>query len=339
MKHLSCLAVLILLLAACSTTGRQAEVPGWVNGAAAAYPLERYLLGRGSGPTLALAQDRARADLAKGLRVAIEARSSERQQYRAGEEGVSSELAIERQFSARTSEVIQGMEIAGIWQEPTGGRYHALAVLERTAAARRLRTEIGELDRQTAARIETARRSGDPLSAIAAAAEAVRTQEARHALQQLLQVLEPAGGGLAPRWSLARLSADRDALLARLKIAVAVPPTDPGLAALLESALAEAGVQVAQGNAGDYLLAGSLDLQPPQPRDGWFWVRGRLSILLQQADGRGRGSHFWELKVAGLTAEVARGRARDEAARMLREELLQALLGFADNPRAGGILP
>ncbi|MFQ5487867.1 MAG: LPP20 family lipoprotein [Gammaproteobacteria bacterium] len=332
MKRLFCLPVLILLLAACSITGREAEVPDWVNGTAAAYPLERYLLGRGAGPTLALAQDRARADLAKGLRVAIEARSSERQQYRAGEGGGSNELAIERQLSTRTSEVIQGVEIAGIWQDPKAGRYHALAVLERAAAVRRLRTEIGELDRQTAARIERARRDGDPLTAIAAASAALRAQEARHALQQLLQVVDSAGGGVAPRWSLARLHADRDALLARLKIAVATPPTDAGLVPLLESALAEAGLQVVEREASDYLLAGSLALQTPESRDGWFWVRGRLSVILKQRDGRGRDSHFWALKAAGLSPPVARGRVRDEAARILRQELLQVLLGFADNP-------
>ncbi len=332
MKRLYWLFVLILLLAACSIAGRENQVPDWVNGTAASYPLERYLLGRGSGPTLALAQDRARADLAKGLRVAIEARSSERQQYRAGAGGDSNELAIDRYLSTRTSEVIQGVEIAGIWQDPQAGGYHALAVLERAAAARRLRTEIGELDRQTAARIERARRSTDPLTAIAAASAALRAQQARHALQQLLQVVDSADGGVTPRWSLARLRADRDALLARLKIAVATPSTDARLAPLLESALAETGVRVVAEEGSDYLLAGSLALQVPEFRDGWYWVRGSLSIVLKQRDGRGRGSHAWALKAAGLSPPVARGRVRDEASRILREKLLQVLLGFADNP-------
>ena len=337
--------ILVSLLAGCSTTGGQAAMPSWLNGPAADYPPQRYLLGRGSGPTLALAQDRARADLAKSLRVAIEARSSERQHYRSDESGAAGEVAVDRQLQTHVSEVIEGLAIADIWRDPRSGDYHALAVLERMAAARRLREKIGELDRETASRIAAARRAADPLRAIAHADAALRAQEARGAIQGVLAVLDPAVAGIAPRWSAAALRGDRDALLARLRIAVDRTASDAELAPLLEGAVAAVGLRLATAEeTADYRLAARLKLLPVVERDAWFWARGGLSLTLWWPDGRVRGRHRWPLKAAASSAALARERARQEAARLLRAELLQVLLGFADNlcgqaPAAANAVP
>ncbi|HHH35534.1 MAG TPA: hypothetical protein ENK48_01735 [Gammaproteobacteria bacterium] len=318
--------LLALMLAACAVPLRHGEAPDWVDGAASAYPTDRYLLGRGRAATLALAQDRARADLAKGLEVAVAARTREAQRFvRADGETGRQALEIDRRLVTTTSGVLRGVEIADIWRAP-GGDYHVLAVLDRQAMARRLRREIAELDRQTGTLVDQARRADDPLAAIAAAGRAVDLQAQRASRARLLSVLAAA---VPPRWPLAKLRADREALLRRLAIAVKAAPGEARLVELLGGAVSAAGLRLVAADEADYILSGRLELAPPEPREGWQWIRGRLSITLARGDGRVRGTHRWSFKAAALSAAEARRRAVDEAARLLRAELLPVLLSLA----------
>lgn len=334
-----CLATLVTACA--GNPVRDAQAPDWVAGTSAAYPAAHYLLGRGSAPDADQARERARADLVKILRVTVDSRSTERQRFSDAAGKQHKELTVERRIETRAMAVISGVEIAEMWRDPASGVYHALAVLERAPAARRLRERIAALDREAMARVQAARDSRDPLAAIAAAQAAVLAQTQRAELSSLLEVV--AGVAPIPRWSLARLRADRDALLARLRIAVTQPVSRAGpegsregladgeMAAVLAAALARAGLQVTAPGEADYLLEARLDLQPPRRREGWYWVRGDLFLVLQRvADGRIRGHHEWPLKAVALDADLAQERIRAEAARHLREELLQVLLGFAD---------
>ncbi len=343
-------ACLAFLVTACAGNPvRDTQAPDWVAGTPAAYPAEHYLLGRGSAPDADQARERARADLVKTLRVAVDSRSTEQQRFIDDSGKQRKALTVERRIETRAMAVLSGVEIAGMWRDPGSGVYHALAVLERAPAARRLRERIAALDQEAMARVQAARDSRDPLAAIAAAQAAVLAQEQRAELGSLLEVV--AGVAPIPRWPLARLRADRDALLARLRIAVARPvsragpegsregPADGEIAAVLAAALARAGVQVTASEEADYVLEARLDLQPPRRHEGWYWVRGELYLALRRVvDGQDPGHirgqirehHAWPLKAVALDAALARERIRAEAARRLREELLQVLLGFAD---------
>ena len=321
---------LSLALTACSGFAtRQGEMPDWVAGEARAYPQARYLLGRGSGPSRDLAQERARADLVKGLELALEARTTETQRFSTDGDAPGNRLQVQRRIETQTAAVLRGVAIAELWRDPRSGEYHALAVLDRSAAARRLRQEIAGLDAETRAQVAAARAAGEPLAALARAMEAVRLQEQRRARSRLLEVV--AGVSPQPPWPLARLRADRDALPGRLRFAVQAP--ERSLAEALSAAVQAHGLQLVEsGDAGvDYVWEGQLQVQPVQRREGWYWARGHLIVNLRRAaDGVVLGRRAWPLKSAALEAATARRRLQEQAARVLLRDLLQVLPGLND---------
>jgi hypothetical protein len=329
----------LLLLSACASTGKQAPVPDWVSGEAKRYPAQGYLLGRGEAGTLEDAGNRARADLARVFEVEVRAESHDVQRFERHSGGPdrpkaeeSGSLELSRSVSTNTQKVLRGASIAETWQDPLTGIYHALAVLGRPAAAQGLRDEIGGLDRATEREIERARAAGDPFASIASAQAAVDDQAERAALQRMLQVVDITGQGVTPRWALAGLRADRDALLARITVRTEAAGEDGDtLARALAGAASEAGFTVA--GDGQYRLAAVLGLDDLGPREGWYWVNGTLELAMHDARGNERGVRRWEIKTAARDAQTTRRRAVEEAVATLQRDLRATLLGFAAGAR------
>ena len=329
--------VLGCLLAGCAIQPGQRDRPDWIDGQASAWPASRYLTGQGTGSTRALAENRARADLALVLeaRIAAELRDETRFEASSADTGpAAGELTsrVTRKITARTNQVIRGIEIADVWRAPDGGEYHALAVLERWSAQRLLQGEIRALDDKTALQIELSRASADPLAAIAAASRAVEAQGARGELQKMLQVIDRSGRGIPPRWSLARLTADRDALVGRITLQAKVADgLEEELGDRLAAALAHAGFKVVkEGDDARYVVSIGLDVDDLGRQEGWFWQKGTLTLTLQDRDGRVRGARDWDIKQAGRDSRLARRRVMDQVNRILDESLLDTIIGFAE---------
>ncbi len=328
-------ALAIYLAAACSTQPRQNDRPDWVNGPASRYPVTQYLAGRGSGSRLADAETRARADLALIMEAQIDAeirdqKRIERSQNTAGDVQQQSDLVITRNIITHTEQVIRGIEIADIWQDPDTRDYYALAILKRTPAVQMLRGEIRKLDQKTALHIEQSRTARDRLAAISSASNAVSTQAERASLQRMLQVVDKTGRGIPEQWPLARLQADRDALIGRISIRSRTQGSDmASLESELAAALAHAGFNVAQANKSDYTLVARLELDDLGRQDGWYWLKGSLILTLNDTTGRERGTRRWDIKQSGQDPRLARRRAMDQVARILDEELRITLIGFA----------
>ena len=104
MRTLTILAA--FLLTGCATTG---EAPDWVQGTAAAYPATDFLLGRGSGDAVAPAQERARADLAKGISVAVNAASEDVQRAESGAGAGAYSGQHEQRISTRSEALLRGV--------------------------------------------------------------------------------------------------------------------------------------------------------------------------------------------------------------------------------------
>jgi hypothetical protein len=199
--------------------------PDWIDGSAAAYPRERYLIGVGEGESLDAARDRARAEIARIFDVHIEDAVVDRSEEVAVMEGarrrssIVERIAVETRTSTRAE--LEGVEIAETWQDSASQRVYALAVLDARRAHRRLLEQA-------------AARDADVVDLVADA--------------------EGAGGALGEvraRVAAARASRERDALLVRARV---VGPVDratlegaPGTAALergLEAALARTGFEL-----------------------------------------------------------------------------------------------
>ena len=314
-------------------------MPDWVNGPSQKYNSEQYLIGRGQAPTAEEARDRARADLAKIFEVSVAVESEDIQTFsqkpnaagKAVKPGGEYAAQASRRITTRADQMIEGIQIADVWQDPLTKTQFALAVLPRLQAAVRLRQEIERLDAATRKYLEESRGATDLLMKIGAADRALEAQLQRAGYQKSLRVVDPTGRGAESEWNTARLNADLAELLKRVHVAVQVAPdAPPGLATAVSGAVAGAGFLIDTGMTPDYLLEARLPLEDLGLVDGWYWQRGALEVTLKETAGnRVRGSRRWDIKASAQDHAVARRRVLDQVASILEKDLRQTLIGFA----------
>jgi hypothetical protein len=323
---------LMLLLVGCSQAPKPNHQPDWLLGQSAQYPASRYITGRGQADELAVAKDRARADLAKTFSVQVSEQTRDSSSFSQTNSTAKGTLAknaldVSRNISTRTDQMLSGVEIADTWQDPQTRIYYALATLSRAKAAASLRSQIADLDAGTRAYLDQAQASNDLFVKIAAATHALSAQTERAGLQSELRVADITGRGMPAAWSLGKLQADRSALLARLRInAVADGKDAVAVQKLLAGALADAGFTVA--DAADYTMNAHLEYAALQPRDGWYWISGSLQVTLDGA-GQAHGVRRWELKVSGSDPALAQQRLMDQVAGDLQNDIQSTVLDFA----------
>lgn len=331
MKSFTLIFLAALVLTGCAS---KPVPPDWITGNSARYPAAQYLTGRGVAPAQEEARDRARADLAKIFQVAVVAQSEDMQKFKndsaSGTAG-QYEAASSRHISTRTEQIIHGIQIAELWQDPLTQTHYALAVLPRLQAAASLRQQISQLDEATQKYVEQSRQSSDLFLQIAAATRALESQQERAGLQKSLQIVDATGQGVASSWNSAVLQADRDELLKRVRLAVQVPPdATPGLAEAVAGALAQAGFMSAEKNP-DYLLQARMNLIDLGLKEGWYWQRGDLEITLSEAaSGRVRGTQHWPIKSNAPDRETAIKRAMEQASLILKQNLGAAIVNMAN---------
>jgi hypothetical protein len=292
------------------------------------------LVGRGEADDQDLARDRARADLAKTLETAVSVETTDvTASSTKVERGAKpqAESQVTRSIVARTEQIVRGVRIADLWQDPKTRKHWALAVLSRPQASTALRQEIESLDSATRSYVQQARQAPDLLQQAAAAQRALEAQLERDAAQKTLRVIDPTGRGVEPEFASGKLAADLDALLKRIRIKPqAAPASEAGLEGMLAGGMSAAGFVPAAGNDAPYVLSGSLRLDDLGLTEGWYWTRGTLEVqLLDAASGKVRGNKRWEVKTSGQHGATARRRALDQADEILKRELRATILGFA----------
>lgn len=317
------------LLTACSPGVKPNAQPDWVLGQSSKYPASAYLSGRGQADNLAIAKDRARADLAKIFSVNVNEQTRDVSKFSQDAAGSArNSLDVSRNLSTRTHELLRGVEIADTWQDPQTGDFYALAVLSRLKTDTALRQQIADLDAGTKVYMNQAQSSNDLFARIAAATRAVQLQNTRAGLQQELQVVDITGRGIPPLWSLGQLQADRAALVKQLQISAAATGQDASTVQnILAGTLADAGFSVT-GQA-PYTMTANLNYANLAPRDdGWYWITGTLQVNLNGA-GAAHGVHRWQLKVSATDPQLAHQRLMDQVARDLQSDIQATVLGFA----------
>lgn len=325
--------VCVLIISGCA--GSQATRPDWVAANSSKYASAHYLVGRGTAATQEDAQNRARAEVAKVFEVAIDVDSEDTQSYHsvstADQTESRGESKVTRTISTHTKQIVQGIQIVEVWQDPDTKTHHALAVLPRLQAANGLRQEIERLDAATRSYILQARDQTDLFARIGAAQRALDRQLDRLGYQKSLRIVDVSGRGTEAEWSTGKLRADLDALLKRVRIApTAAAEAAPELATMLAGAVAAAGFLVEPGQVADYTLEAALPLEDRGLRDGWYWTQGALEIkLYDRHDGRMRGTYRWEIKGAGQQPGLARQRALEQVDAILKKELRATLIAFA----------
>lgn len=333
MKRLPIFVIFLLsFLAACSSVPNRSQTPpDWVKGASQKYPGNKYLLGKGSGTSMANAKDLARADLAKNFEVKVlelwrDVQEFEQKQTTEGKQTESSE-EIQRTVITSSSQVLHGVEIVDIWQGPESKQVHALAVLDRTKTGNRLRQDIRELDKTTSTAIKQANQADEKLQKAVFAAKALKTQLERRTVQRLLQVVDVSGKGVTEKWELSRLRSDLSELLRRIKIHPSIIDDASGLLAkTLEGALNHAGVLVVAATEADYIMETSLLVEDLGQKDGWYWSRGTLEYKLTDKTGATKAADRWPIKVSAQQQELVAARVGDKATDILNRQLRTSLL-------------
>lgn len=330
---------LVVSLIATGGCASHPAMPDWVNGPAEKYPSEQYLVGRGQAVTAEEARDRARADLAKIFEVAVAVESEDIQTFRQKSDSADKKAKPASEYAAQSSrrvithadQIVEGIQIAEVWQDPQTRTQHALAVLPRLQASMRLRQEIERLDAATRKYLDESRAAADILMKIGAAQHALDAQRARVGYQKSLRTVDPTGRGAESEWNTAKLDADLAELLKRVRVAVqTAADAPPGFAAAVSGAVAGAGFLIATGEKTDYVLVANLALEDLGLREGWYWQRGTMEVTLREiAADRVRGSRRWDIKASAQDHPVSRQRALDQAAAILKKELRETLIGFA----------
>jgi len=323
--------IFILSLTACMHQGVK---PDWVDGKGSEYPASRYLVGRGEHIDQARARDYARADLAKIFQVAIDEQSIDITKYSSKKIGRDTieqlESEASRDISARTEQVISGVDIADIWYDSENKAYHVLAALDRIQMTRNLRQEINQQDEVTQQHLTAARQTSSLITQIGAASRAIETQIARDSNQRLMKIVDRSGVGVPEKYNFGKLINDRATLLKRLKIKPKASRDDlGGLKRTLAGALASVGFSHKGGADADYELDAQVALQPIEDKEGWFWIRGSIDINLKDTKtGESQGSHRWNIKVSAQNHASAKKRAKSEVDKLLKKELKAVIIGF-----------
>jgi hypothetical protein len=332
---LSAFAAFAFMLSLLSGCASKPIIPDWVAGDSAQYNSTQYLIGRGQAPTQEEAKDRARADVAKVFQVAVVTSSEDMQRSKSDSSGAAPqyEEQASRSISTRTDQIIRGIQIAELWQDPATKSYYALAVLPRLQTAASLRQQISQLDEATANHIEQSRKSSDLFQKIAAASLAVETEREHESLQKSLQIVDPTGRGTESKWNSAKLQSDLDELLKRVRIASQVSPdSTSGLEEVVAGALANAGFMIETGQNPDFMLQARMVLDDLGVQKGWDWQRGVLEVSLsEKATGRVRGTKRWNVKSSAPDTESAIKRALNQADAILKQELRPTIIDMVSN--------
>jgi len=326
------IAFLFSLLSGCAS--KPPAAPDWIAGDSAQYTGAQYLIGRGQAATQEEAKDRARADLAKIFQVAVTAESEDIQKFKTDSTGSGQyEGQATRSISTHTEQIIRGIQIAELWQDPVSKSHYALAVLPRLQAAAGLRQQISQLDEATGNHIEQSRKNSDLFLKIAAANLALESEQERESLQKSLQVVDSTGRGPESQWNSAKLKSDLDELLKRVRISSRVAAdSTAGLADVVAGALAQAGFMIETGQNPDFVLQAKMELADLGFQEGWYWQRGVLEVALSEtATGRVRGTRRWTIKSNAPDRESASKRALNQTDLLLKQELRAAIIEMANS--------
>ena len=309
--------VLGFVLTACSTTQ-----PEWVDKPAEQYPQQRYLSAVGEADNKSTADDRALANLAKIFEVAISDRSMDFSQARvsADQSGLttSNVQSASRFVSTEAKQVLEGAQLVESWKGPEG-KIYSLAVLEKSPATRRFRESVRGADRQIDGRINYAsQQAPNPVVALAALEQARKIENQRSNLNRNLAVVS--GKGIKATHDQASLEELLRNALANLQFRAEADSSE--LQQNLESAISTLGIML--DKEAPYLLTATLDTEPVQQQQGWYWLRGstQMSLMYQ---GETMASKRWPLKVSAQDEGMVEQRAKDKLSEQMSVYLYELI--------------
>jgi hypothetical protein len=316
-KSITAALLLGFVLTACSS-----KQPDWVDQPTGQYPQQNYLSAVGEADNRSAADNRALANLAKIFEVAISDVSLDFSQAQvsadqAGSTGSNLQTAS-RYVTTEAKQVLEGAQLVESWQDEEGNTY-SLAILEKGPATRRFREGVRSSDRKIKDRVNYAsQQAPNPVVALAALEQARKIETERSNQNRNLTVVS--GKGIRAAYDQASLEKMLRNALATLHFNAEA--ASPELLQNLESAIGTLGINL--DKKAPYLLIASMDTEPVQQQQGWYWLRGSTQLILM-FQGETLAKKRWPLKVSALDEGMVEQRAKDKLSEQMTAYLYELI--------------
>jgi len=294
-----------VLLTACGSTAKQ---PQWLDKPSTDYPQTRYLSATAQANKRDTAGDRALANLAKIFEVAVKEQSIDFSSSEAigsqDQVETRNEQRVARHVSTAAREVLEGAKIVEFWQSDEEQVY-ALAVLNKSEAARRFKQDITSADRKVRQLVNYASNDApNAITALTALNSARAVQSARDNLRRNLSIVS--GTTSASKYSVDQLEELIRQALATLQFSVRAD--DEVLLTELQNAVGSLGIQYNPQSS--MALSGVIDTEPVEQKQSWYWLRGSYELSLLTGDTV-IAKKRWPIKVSATDKGMVQQRARD----------------------------
>jgi hypothetical protein len=342
LRQLRC-ALVTLFLIGLGAAAAFAQRPDWVQGTSKKFPAGLYLVGVGSGKTRDAAENQARASIAKNFKVEINATT-----------GVVSTETLKRKDETVTGEsqektvsdvevgvrkTMEGIEISEVYEDPSTGTIHALAVLKRSKAQAILEDEIQGLDTEIVSLGKESDAATDKIEKLRLMLRRKTLMVSRDELNADYRVVDPASQSVPAPFSLEK-ERSRIASFLKNQFLVGVTATGDESSRMVQPAtkyLSAKGISTKKAPAGnsagmDVLVEIETDLDPSaEPVDDWYYCRWKLDMTAtDQKTGNALVTESKSGKAGQLSAKDARKKAVTEmtkAVSVAMEALWNALNG------------
>ncbi|MBW2106267.1 MAG: LPP20 family lipoprotein [Deltaproteobacteria bacterium] len=312
---------------------KKGKRPGWVDGDSIQYPSSKYLTGVGYDPDRKLAEDKARAEIAKIFVSKIDSRTRTYQDYlkitSKGRSKTEEIFSIQDITSVSTQKVLSGVRIAQVYQE-TGTRpiFYALAVLDRDQSAKILGYKIQELDQDIHQLLSRAKGEEDLLAKVKCLKQSVQKFVIREAYDTELRIVSRTGKGISSSIHFAEIKGRLESILLRdflIGVSVKGSRADEVQDALVQG-LNQQGFSISQDlNRVNVLVRGNVEIKPlKRGTSEWKYVQWRA--YFDMVDKK-CGSVFGSVNKTGRQGHLSLQQAENRAVRNIRKVLITEIAG------------
>ena len=302
---------------------KKVQLPCWVTRPCGGFTEKEYIIGVGNAESQSIADDVARAEIAKRFQVQISQLQSSQKEARAfsTEEGVnlSSRQSMETNTVASVAIELQGVEI--VERHEAGILYYALAVLERAPLLAQLDERLTKLDKESRALVTKARGVDSKLERAAAYHQAVPLLSEMELLNQRRVVVHPQGLSWDFFASSLQVQREEEETMRTIQIQLVSDQTSKDVLSTLIEDLTLQGFTVVQANP-DLLLSveGIESMVPP---DTFGFSQTRLSYELKIVEPKNNSRIVLERKLIGEASSQDLFKSRQFALKNIQNDLLE----------------
>ncbi len=272
-----------MALSGCTWFGGKSK-PDWVDGAAAEFSSNQYLLGQGQAANKSAATDQAYAAVSRIFKAEVAAQAKDWESYllveNRGSTNTERRLTLDQVTNVSTDKVLENVKVLDTWYDRHQGMHYVLAGMHRGQGEAAMMDKMRELDRTIETDLLEARRTTDKLTKVRNLRRATRNLVMRDAYNADLRVIRSSGQGTPAAYRVNELSNELDQFLSTnlvLAVEVTGDHAEPIQGSLMEGLIRE-GLHVTTQRAGSELLVrGTVRIWPIDVRDPQFkyvrWCR------------------------------------------------------------------